>query len=107
MDLPVRQRTVSGAPSVLRASMYFWLASALVSGIVPAIVMILRPPDPMMFAVSMWLLLLLIGLQCWAALRLLRGERWARFVLSAMAIMSVGGALGATEFFKLNGTNGS
>jgi hypothetical protein len=43
----------------------------------------------------MWLLLLLIGLQCWAALRLLRGERWARFVLSAMAIMSVGGALGA------------
>lgn len=91
------QRAVGDAPAVLRASTYFWLACALVSGVVPAIVMIAQPPGPILFAVSMGWILLLTALQCWAAFRLLRGERWARFVLSAMAVMSLAGASGAVQ----------
>lgn len=95
MDHLAEQRTVGDAPVVLRASTYFWLASALVSGVVPAIVMVVWPPDPDLFAVSIVSLLLLTALQSWAAFRLLRGEHWARFVLSIVAILSLTGALSA------------
>jgi hypothetical protein len=95
MDHLVDQRTAGTAPAVLRASTYFWLASALVSGVVPAIVMAVRPPDPTLFAVSTGPVLLLTVLQCWAAFRLLRGEYWARFVLSIVAILSLTGAFSA------------
>jgi hypothetical protein len=95
MDHPVEHRTVRDAPAILRASTYFWLASALVSGVIPAIVMVVRPPDPILFAVSLGLVLLMTALQGWAAFRLLRGERWARFVLSVVAVLSLGGAFSA------------
>ena len=95
MDHPVEHRTVGDAPAVLRASSYFWLASAFVSGVIPAIVMVVRPPDLILFSVSMGLVLLLTVLQCWAAFRLLRGEYWARFVLSIVAILSLVGAFSA------------
>jgi hypothetical protein len=95
MDDLAEHRTVGDAPAVLRASTYFWLASALVSGVIPAIVMAVRPPDPTLFAVSMGPVLLLTALQCWAAFRLLRGEYWARFVLSIVAILSLTGAFSA------------
>lgn len=91
MDYRVDDRKTGTAPAVLRASAYFWLASALVSGVVPAVIVFLRPPDPFLYAVSMGLLLLLTALQCWAALRLLRGERWARYVLTAVAVLSLAG----------------
>lgn len=95
MDHPVEHRTVGNAPAILRASTYFWLASAVVSGIIPTVVMVVRPPDPILFAVGLGLVLLLMALQGWAAFRLLRGEGWARFVLSAVAILSLGGAFSA------------
>lgn len=95
MDHPVEDRTAGNAPAVLCTSTYFWLASALIAGVIPSIVMVVRPPDPILFAVSLGLVLLLTALQGWAAFRLLRGERWARFVLSAVAILSLGGALSA------------
>jgi hypothetical protein len=96
MDHPVEQRrTVGDAPAVLRASTYFWLASALVSGVVPAIVMAVGPTDSDLFAVTMGQVVLVTALQSWAAFRLLRGEYWARFVLSIVAILSLTGALSA------------
>jgi hypothetical protein len=96
MDHPVEQRrTVGDAPAVLRASTYFWLASALVSGVVPAIVMAVGPTDSDLFAVTMGQVVLVTALQSWAAFRLLRGEYWARFVLSIVAILSLAGALSA------------
>ncbi|MEO3931969.1 hypothetical protein WMO79_04025 [Micrococcaceae bacterium Sec7.4] len=95
MDHPIEHRTVGDAPAVLRASTYFWLASALVSGVIPAIVMVAQPPDPILFAVGMGFVLLLTALQCWAAFRLRRGEHWARFVLSIVTILSLGGAFSA------------
>lgn len=95
MDHPVEQRTAGDAPAVLRASTYLWLASALVSGIVPAIVMVARPTGSDLFAVTMGLVLPVTVLQSWAAFRLLRGEHWARFVLSIVAILSLAGALSA------------
>jgi hypothetical protein len=39
--------------------------------------------------------LLLTVLQCWAAFTLLRGERWARIVLSIVTILSLGGDFSA------------
>jgi len=87
----VDDRKTGNAPAVLRASSYFWLASAVVSGVVPAIVMFLRPPDSSSFAVSLGMLLLFTVLQCWAAIRLRRGERWARYVLTAVAVLSLAG----------------
>jgi hypothetical protein len=36
---------VGDAPAVLRASTYVWLASALVSGVIPAIVMAMRQQE--------------------------------------------------------------
>ncbi|MEC5192413.1 MULTISPECIES: hypothetical protein [unclassified Arthrobacter] len=95
MDHLVDYKTASNAPAVLRASTYFWLASALVSGIIPTIVMFVRPPDPILFGVGLGLILLLTALQIWAAFRLLRGEHWARFVLSIVAILSLTGAFSA------------
>jgi hypothetical protein len=96
MDHPVEQRrTVGDAPAVLRASTYFWLASALVSGVVPAILLAVGPTDSDLFAVTMGQVLLVTALQSWSAFRLLRGEHWARFVLSIVAILSLTGALSA------------
>jgi hypothetical protein len=95
MDHLAEHRAVGDAPAVLRASTYFWLASALVSGVVPAIVMAVWPTDSDLFAVTMGLVLLVTVLQSWAAFRLLRGEHWARFVLSIVAILSLAGALSA------------
>jgi hypothetical protein len=92
---PVEHRALGSAPAVLRASTYFWLASALVSGVIPAVVMIVRPPDPILFAVSLGLVLVLTAMQSWAAFRLLRGASWARVVLSVVAIFSIGGAFSA------------
>lgn len=95
MAYRVDDRETGNAPQVLRASSYFWLASALVSGVVPAIVMFLRPQASSSFAVSMGMLLLFTALQCWAAFSLLRGRRWARNVLTAVAVLSITGAIGA------------
>jgi hypothetical protein len=96
MDHPVEQsRTVGDAPAVLRASTYFWLASALVSGVVPAILMAVGLTDSDLFAVTMGQVVPVTVLQCWAAFRLLRGEHWARFVLSIVAILSLVGAFSA------------
>ena len=69
----------------------FGWQSALVSGVIPAVVMFQRPPDPYLYAISIGLLLLLTAVQCWAALRLLRGESWARYVLTAVAVLSLAG----------------
>lgn len=95
MDHLAEHRAVGDAPAVLRASTYFWLASALVSGVVPAIVMAVWPTDSDLFAVTMGLVLPVTVLQSWAAVRLLRGEHWARFVLSIVAILSLTGAFSA------------
>ncbi|MFE5835837.1 hypothetical protein [Arthrobacter sp. NPDC056493] len=61
------------------------------SSVLPVIVMFLRPPDSSSFAVSMGMLLVFTALQCRAALRLPRGERWARYVLTAVAVLSLAG----------------
>ncbi|WP_457946586.1 hypothetical protein ACTAQI_13690 [Pseudarthrobacter sp. alpha12b] len=103
MDHRVDDRKTGTAPAVLRASAYFWLASALVSGVIPAIVMFLRPPDSSSFAVSMGMLVLLTALQCWAALRLLRGERWARYVLTAVAVLSLAGLVALNDVLVVLG----
>lgn len=95
MDHLVDQRTAGTAPAVLRASTYFWLASALVSGVGPAIVMAVWPTDSELFAVTMGSLLLVTALQGWAAVRRLRGEHWARFVLSIVAVLSLAGVFSA------------
>jgi hypothetical protein len=87
----VHDWTTGTSPAVLRGAAYFWLASALVSGVIPAVVMFLRPPDPYLYAVSVGLLLLVTAVQCWAAFTLLRGKRWARIVLTAVAVLSLAG----------------
>jgi hypothetical protein len=103
MDYRVDDRKTGPAPAALRASAYCWLASALVSGVIPAIVMFLRPPDSSSFAVSMGMLVLLTALQCWAALRLLRGERWARYVLTVVAVLSLAGLLALNDVLAVMG----
>jgi hypothetical protein len=95
MVMGTDHKTASTAPPVLRASTYFWLASALISGVIPVIVTVAWPADPILLGVSMGLVLLLTAMKCWAAVRLLRGEHWARFVLSIVAVLSVGGAFSA------------
>ena len=97
MDYRVDDRKTATSPQVLRASSCFWLASGVVSGVVPVMLMSLRTPDPSLEAVSTGLLLLLTALQCWAAVRLLQGERWARNVLTIVAVLSLAG------FVALNG----
>lgn len=102
MNYHVDDRKIGTAPAVLRASAYFWLASALVSGVIPAIAMFLRPPNSS-FAVSMGMLVLLTALQSWAALRLLRGERWARYVLTAVAVLSLAGLVALDDVLVVMG----
>lgn len=94
MDYRVNDKKTGSEPAVLRASVYFWLASALVSGVIPVILFFVQPSSLSLDAFSAGGVLLFTALQCGAALRLLRGERWARYVLTAVVVLSLAG-LGA------------
>lgn len=92
------QRLIFGGsatiPKVLRASTAFWLASGLVGGILPLILKLAGAGGAIsgegwtMAAIA----LPVIALQVWAALRLLGGAGWARFLLTVFAILTATGA---------------
>jgi hypothetical protein len=84
-------------PAVIRSSTAFWLASAVVAGILPAILEVAgtdfgqSTPDwavPYMVAFAVPL----TALQVWAAIELLRGAGWARMLLTVVAVLSALGA---------------
>ncbi|MET4586576.1 hypothetical protein ACVLB3_002484 [Pseudarthrobacter sp. PvP022] len=93
-----KQRLIFGGPStvpaVVRASTAFWLASALVAGVLPVIMEFggggTEPSTPD------WAMVVLaipfVALQVWAAFRLLAGVRWVRTVLTIIAVLSALGA---------------
>ncbi|WP_324644865.1 hypothetical protein [Pseudarthrobacter sp. LT1] len=91
MDYRVDDRKTGSTPPVLRASAYYWLASAVVSGVLPAIMSFVQPSNFSLDAFSIGLLHILTALECWAALRLLRGGRWARYILTVVAVLSLAG----------------
>lgn len=79
------------APTVVRASVYFWLASAVVSQIVPMMVVLVfheaAPREPVWLGVAF--VLVFTSLLSWAAFQLLRGAGWVRPVLSGAAAVEV------------------
>lgn len=87
---PVAQRTAGSVPKVLRVSSYLWLASAILACIQPAVLIVTREASVVLFVGGLILLLLTV-IQIRAALGLLRGQRWARVVLSILAVLALGG----------------
>jgi flagellar biosynthesis protein FliP len=84
-------------PVAVRTATAFWVASAVVAGILPVLLEVagvdygLSVPDwaaPIIVAFAVPL----TALQVWAALELLRGTRWARILLTVAAGLSVLGA---------------
>lgn len=88
---PVAQRTAGSLPKVLRTSSYLWLASAILACIQPVILIVTREASVIVVLVGGLVLLLFTVIQIRAALGLLRGQRWARVVLSILAILALGG----------------
>lgn len=76
--------------------MAFWLASALVAGVLPVILEFAgtgagsRPSTPAWATAA--LAVPLVALQVWGAFRLLAGTRWVRTVLTVIAVLSALGA---------------
>ena len=90
------QRLILGGPAtvplVVRASTAFWLASALVAGVLPVILEFgggaRSTPDWAMVVLAVPL----VALQVWGAFWLLAGIRWVRTVLTIIAVLSALGA---------------
>jgi len=81
--------TTGPAPLVVRASAYFWLGSALMSGIVPLILMGTQLPGGILLWIGLALVVLFTAALSWAAMKLLRGAGWARNVLTGVAVVSL------------------
>ena len=98
-DFLGEQRLIFGGPAtvpqVVRASTAFWLASAVVGGILPVILQL----SGVGIGVSAagWAMAAMaipfVVLQVWAALRLVAGAQWARIVLTVIAVLSAVGAV--------------
>ncbi|ABK05026.1 hypothetical protein Arth_3651 [Arthrobacter sp. FB24] len=92
------QRVIFGGPAtvppVVRASTAFWLASALVAGVLPVVLEFAGagtgPSTPIWAVIA--LAVPLVALQVWGAFRLLAGVRWVRTVLTVIAVLSAAGA---------------
>lgn len=87
---PVAHRTAGSVPKGLRTSSYLWLASAILACIQPVVLIVTREASVVLLAGGL-ILLLFTAIQIRAALGLLRGQRWARIVLSILAILALGG----------------
>ena len=87
----VEPGAAGGPPPAVRASVYFWLASALVSQIVPMSVTLVfhgpTPREPVWLGVA--LVLVFASLLSWAAFKLLSGAGWVRYALSGVAVVEV------------------
>lgn len=88
---PVAHRTAGSVPQVLRTSSYLWLASAILACIQPVIFLVTREASVIVLLVGGLFLLLFTVIQVRSALGLLRGKRWARVVLSILAVLALGG----------------
>ncbi|SDW74895.1 hypothetical protein SAMN04487912_104308 [Arthrobacter sp. cf158] len=88
---PVAHRTAGSVPKVLRVSSYLWLASAILACIQPVALIVTREASVVVVLVGGLILLLFTVIQIRAALGLLRGQRWARVVLSILAVLALGG----------------
>lgn len=91
MAHPVAPRTASNVPKVLRTASYLWLASAILACIQPVIFLVTREASVLVVLVGGLFLLLFTVVQIRAALGLLRGQLWARVVLSILAVLAIGG----------------
>lgn len=90
---PDPHRTACSVPQVLRTSSYLWLASAILACIQPVVFLVMREASVMVLLVGGLFLLLFTVIQVRAALGLLRGQRWARVVLSILAVLALGGVV--------------
>lgn len=88
---PVAQRTAGSLPKVLRTSSYLWLSAAILACIQPVILMFTWDASVIVTLVSGLFLFLFTAVQIRAAVGLLRGQRWARVVLSILAVLALGG----------------
>ena len=88
---PVAQRTAASLPKVLRTSSYLWLSAAILACIQPVILMFTWDASVIVTLVGGLFLLLFTVIQVRAAWGLLRGRRWARIVLSVLAVLALGG----------------
>ena len=89
---PVTHGTAVSVPKVLRTSSYLWLAGAILACIQPVVLIVTGEASVVLF-VGCLILLLFTVLQIRAALGLLRGQRWARVVLSILAVLALGGVI--------------
>lgn len=89
---PVAHRTAGSLPKVLRTSSYLWFSAAVLACIQPVILMFTWDAGVIVRLLSGLILFLFTAVQIRAALGLLRGQRWARVVLSILAVLALGGA---------------